>query len=115
MNIEAIEVAFYHANNKEESTRWYRDVLGLNHVADYGDWQEFEVGGARFGVDTGNTSTDIPNAVVSFRVANLEAAVDALRGEGVEPVSPIIDVGRGRFVAVLDPAGNVVNIYAPHP
>lgn len=112
MQIEGIEVAFYHANDKEESLRWYRDVLGLAHVADYGDWQEFDVAGARFGVDTGNTAEEIPNAVVTFRVPDLEQAIDELRTQGVEPVSPIIDVGRGRFVAILDPSGNVVNVYA---
>jgi len=111
VQIEGIEVAFYHANDKDESLRWYREVLGLTHVADFDDWQEFDVGGARFGVDTGNTAKEIPNAVVTFRVPDLQAAIDELREKGVEPVSPVIDVGRGRFVAILDPSGNVVNIY----
>ena len=66
----------------------------------------------RFGVDTGNTAEEIPNAVVTFRVPDLEQAIDELRSRGVEPVAPIIDVRRGRFVAILDPSGNVVNVYA---
>jgi predicted enzyme related to lactoylglutathione lyase len=115
MDIEGIEVAFYHADDKDESLTWYRDVLGLAHVADYGDWQEFDVGGQRFGVDTGNTAKEIPNAVVTFRVPDLDAAIGELRDKGVNPVSPVIDVGRGRFVAILDPSGNVVNIYALNP
>jgi predicted enzyme related to lactoylglutathione lyase len=112
VDIEGIEVAFYHANDKETSLRFYRDVLGLKHVADFGEWQEFDVRGSRFGVDTGNTASEIPNAVVAFRVPDLDAAIRELHHHGVEPASPIIDVGRGRFVAIQDPAGNLVNLYA---
>ena len=115
MDIEAIEVAFYHADDREASLRFYRDLLGLRQVADFGDWQEFDVGGMRFGLDSGNSAAEIPNAVVTFRVPDLDAAIAELRSHGVEPVSAVIDVGRGRFVAIHDPAGNLVNLYALNP
>ncbi len=113
MEITGIDVAFYHADDMEASAAWYRDVLGLRETADYGDWREFEVGGARFGVDSGNAAREIPNAVVSFRVRDLDAAVAALRARGVEPVVDIIDAGPTRFVTLRDPAGNLVQLSQP--
>ena len=113
MDILGIDVAFYHANDMEESASWYREILGLTQVADYGDWREFNVNGARFGVDSGNSAREIPNAVVSFRVADLDAAVQELERQGVPLASPIIDAGPTRFVAVLDPSGNVVQLSQP--
>lgn len=113
MEILGIDVAFYHANDMEASAAWYRDVIGLTQTADYGDWREFSVGGARFGLDSGNTATEIPNAVVSFRVADLESSVAELRSKGATFASEIIDAGPTRFIAVLDPSGNVVQLSQP--
>ncbi len=113
MDIQGIDVVFYHANDMAESLTWYRDVLGLHHVADYGDWQEFDLAGARFGVDAGNTATEIPNAVVSFRVDDLDAALAELAERGVKPASDVIDIGHTRFVAVCDPSGNLVQLSQP--
>lgn len=113
MNIQGIDVVFYHANDMAESLSWYRDVLGLRHVADYGDWQEFDVAGSRFGVDSGNTAAEIPNAVVSFRVDDLDATLAELADRGVRPASEVIDIGHTRFVAVRDPSGNVVQFSQP--
>lgn len=113
MNILGVDVAFYHANDMAASREWYRKLLGRDEVADYGDWVEFTVGGARFGIDSGNTATEIPNAVVSFRVADLDTAVADLRAAGIEPTSEIIDVGPTRIVALRDPSGNMVQLSEP--
>ena len=113
MEIQGIDVVFYHSNDIGESVRWYEDVLGLEKVSDFGDWVEFNVAGARFGVDSGNTATEIPNAVVSFKVKDLDAALAELEGKGVRPVSGVIDIGVTRFAAVLDPSGNVVQFSQP--
>ena len=113
MDIAGIDVAFYHSNDMAASKEWYRRILGQDEVADYGDWVEFSVGGSRFGIDSGNTATEIPNAVVSFRVADLDAAIDELRAAGVEPASEVIDVGPARIVALRDPSGNMVQLSQP--
>jgi len=113
MDILGIDVAFYHADDMEAATTWYREVLGLRQTADYGDWREFEVGGARFGIDSGNTAAEIPNAVVSFRVADLDAAVAELVEKVAAPDSEIVDAGPTRFVSLLDPSGNLVQLSQP--
>ena len=53
---------------------------------------------------------EIPNAIVSFRVRDLDAAVAALQARSVEAVSPIVDAGPTRFVTLRDPAGNLVQL-----
>jgi lactoylglutathione lyase len=113
MRILGIDVAFYHVNDMAASAAWYRDILGLEQVADYGDWREFTVGGARFGLDAGNAATEIPNAVVSFQVDDLDEAVNELSRRGITPASEIVDAGPIRFVALLDPSGNVVQLSQP--
>ena len=113
MNVLGIDVAFYHSNDMESSKEWYRKLLGAKEKADYGDWIEFDVAGARFGIDSGNASTDIPNAVVSFLVEDLGAAIAELRDQGIEPATDIIDVGPTRIVALRDPSGNMVQLSQP--
>ncbi len=113
MDILGIDVAFYHADDMEASAAWYRDVLGLRQVADHGEWREFAVGGARFAIDSGTSPAEIPNAIVSFRVADLDAAVAELAARGVTPVHAVIDAGPTRFVTVADPAGNLVQLSQP--
>lgn len=113
LEITGIDVAFYHADDIEASAAWYRDVLGLTETADDGDWREFSVGGARFAVDSGNTPAEIPNAVVSFRVRDLDAAVAELRAAGATFASDVIDAGPTRFVTLRDPAGNLVQLSQP--
>ena len=113
MHILGIDVAFYHSNDMASSKDWYRTLLGQTEVADYGDWVEFVVGGARFGIDSGSSATEIPNAVVSFRVPDLAAAIAELRDRGIEPTTDIVDVGPTRIVALRDPSGNMVQLSQP--
>ena len=113
MNIVGIDVAFYHSNDMAASKEWYRKLLGQEETADYGDWVEFSVGGSRFGLDSGNTATEIPNAVVSFLVSDLDAAIAELRATGIEPATEVIDVGPTRIVALRDPSGNMVQLSQP--
>lgn len=94
MEITGIDVAFYHADDIEASARWYRDVLGLEEVADFGDWREFRAGGAGFGVDAGSSPAEIPNAVVSLRVRDLDAALAELAARGIPLAGPVMDAAR---------------------
>lgn len=110
MNVLGIDVAFYHSNNMQASKDWYRKLLGLDEVADYGDWVEFDVAGARFAIDSGNSADEIPNAVVSFRVADVRAAIAELRAQGLETATDIVDVGPTLIVALRDPSGNMVQL-----
>ena len=64
-------------------------------------------------MDSGTPATEIPNAVVSFRVADLDAALAELAARGVAPVHGAVDAGPTRFVTLADPAGNLVQLSQP--
>lgn len=50
------------------------------------------------------------NAVMSFRVADLEAAIVELTARGHELTRDITDTGQARFAEYADPDGNLIHI-----
>jgi glyoxylase I family protein len=103
----------------EPATSFYEDVLGLEPVwrpdipGVPGRW--FKVGDVQLhlvGLPTSGAGIDPSDHHVCFAVDDLEAAVDELRGRGIETVSAEQDQ-RGRTVAQVflrDPAGNVIEL-----
>lgn len=68
---------------KEASTAFYRDTLGLKFVSDDGYAAIFEGKNARVRVSRVPAVTPATYAVLAFEVENIEAAVDALTAKGV--------------------------------
>ena len=51
--------------------------------------------------------------MINYRVADLDALLDALKKEGVEIVRPASDTEYGRFAAIRDPEGNGIELWQP--
>ncbi|MFY0674332.1 MAG: VOC family protein [Bacteroidia bacterium] len=51
--------------------------------------------------------------MVNYRVENIEALVEQLKSDGVEVVDEIEEFDYGKFVHVLDPEGNKVELWEP--
>lgn len=51
--------------------------------------------------------------MINYRVENLEAVVEELRKEGVTLLDNIEDSEYGKFVHLLDPEGNKIELYEP--
>lgn len=66
----------------EASTAWYRDVLGLTHLYKFGALSFFDCGGLRLYLQ--ESAEAGPEAVLYFRVADIDAAHAALVARGVE-------------------------------
>ena len=66
----------------EASTAWYRDVLGLTHLYQFGALSFFDCGGLRLYLQ--ESAEAGPESVLYFRVADIDAAYEALSGRGVE-------------------------------
>lgn len=66
----------------EASTAWYRDVLGLTHLYQFGALSFFDCGGLRLYLQQNAEAG--PESVLYFRVADIHAAHEALSGRGVE-------------------------------
>ena len=51
--------------------------------------------------------------MINYRVADLEALVDELRKEGVEICDNIETYDYGKFVHIMDPEGNKIELWEP--
>src|ERR1700754_3640661 len=68
---------------KEASTAFYRDILGLKFITDDGYAAVFEGKNARVRVSRVPAITPAAYAVLAFQVDDIEKAVDALTAKGV--------------------------------
>ena len=66
----------------EASTAWYRDVLGLAHLYQFGALSFFDCGGLRLYLQ--ESAEAGPESVLYFRVADIGATHQALSARGVE-------------------------------
>jgi predicted enzyme related to lactoylglutathione lyase len=51
--------------------------------------------------------------MINFRVENLEALVPILKAEGVTVLDEIESFDYGKFVHILDPEGNKIELWEP--
>ena len=104
---------FLRAADPAALSAWYRDCLGLD-ADDNGLWRQepgptvfatFESGTDYFGSPT-------QNAMLNFRVRDLDAMLAQLRAKGVDAAEATQDMdGVGRFGWVTDPEGNRVELW----
>lgn len=112
--IRGIDVAYLHSPHGDELATWFGETLGIQTSASFPGWRELDVGeGSRLGIDV----TSFPRSVVekqavmlSFRVDDIEAAVEELAAKGVsfypDRERTIFDVGPKWVATFCDPDGN---------
>lgn len=114
---------FVKAANKEETATWYRDKLGLA-LEPFGGinfgWRNTEdpsrEGYSLFSLferDTDYFGEASGNAMVNFRVENLDAYLAQLREAGVTVIDKIEDGEYGRFGWIEDPEGTRIELWEP--
>jgi predicted enzyme related to lactoylglutathione lyase len=106
---------FMRAADPAALAAWYRDCLGLD-VDELGLWSQepgptvfatFESGTDYFGSRT-------QQAMLNFRVRDLDAMLAQLRANGADVAAETQDMsGVGRFGWVTDPEGNRVELWQP--
>jgi catechol 2,3-dioxygenase-like lactoylglutathione lyase family enzyme len=104
-----------------ELARWYAEVLGLRPACGDEHWQEFETSsGSRFAIDVPAFPRSVVEkqpVIVSFRVDDIEAAVEALAGKGVvffpSREKAVFDVGPALVATFQDLDGNWVQLSQP--
>jgi catechol 2,3-dioxygenase-like lactoylglutathione lyase family enzyme len=116
---------FFRSRDPKEAMTWYRRHLGID-VADWGGyafrWLEpdrpeetgYTVWSA-FPADTTYFAPSEHSFMVNFRVADLDALVDALRAEGVTVVGDVREEPNGKFAWILDPEGRKIELWEPVP
>jgi len=109
---------FFRADDPVGLAAWYRDHLGITPVpADYEQlgWRQ-EAGPTAFApfpqaTDYFGDSKQI--WMVNFRVRDLDAMVDQLRGAGIAVNVDPQTYPNGRFARLYDPEGNPIELWQP--
>ncbi|MEA2128869.1 MAG: hypothetical protein QOJ85_1760 [Solirubrobacteraceae bacterium] len=94
---------------------WYRDCLGLD-ADESGEWRQ-EAGPtvfATFESETDHFGSRAQQAMINFRVSDLDAMLAQLRSKGADVADEAQDMeGVGRFGWVTDPEGNRIELWQP--
>ena len=113
---------FFKSKNPKEQRNWYNQHLGLV-TNDYGSLFEFrqgakpdQVGYLQWSPLEENTKYFEPSKrefMINYRVENMVELVAQLRAEGVTICDEIEEYDYGKFVHILDPEGNKIELWEP--
>jgi predicted enzyme related to lactoylglutathione lyase len=113
---------FFFADNPKETREWYAKNLGLevnewgatfqSRNADnpdelnYLQWSPFKSGDEYF-------QPSKKHFMINYRVQNIEGLVVKLKEQGVTVLDEITTYDYGKFVHIMDPEGNKVELWEP--
>ena len=113
---------FFKCKDPDKMKDWYKTHLGVN-TSPYGakfDWRQ-EADPTKkgytlwtpFSEKTKYFEPSSKDFMINYRVDNLEALVEELKKEGVTVLDTIDASEYGKFVHVLDPEGNKIELWEP--
>ncbi len=113
---------FFFSDNPEKTKEWYSQQLGLEvnewgssfecrnanrpDEINYLQWSPFENGSEYF-------SPSKKEFMINYRVQNIEGLVEKLKASGVTIVDEIEAFEYGKFVHIMDPEGNKIELWEP--
>jgi predicted enzyme related to lactoylglutathione lyase len=113
---------FFGSINPKEIREWYAKNLGLV-TDDYGSPFEFrnahrpdEINYLRWSPFEKGSDVFLPSAkefMINYRVQNIEGLVQNLRDNGVTVLDTIESFDYGKFVHIMDPEGNKIELWEP--
>jgi predicted enzyme related to lactoylglutathione lyase len=116
---------FFKCKDPKAVNEWYKKNLGFETTS-YGtsfEWREIDPGpaGTKKGLTqwtpfADNTKYFEPSTkdfMINYRVENLEALVEELKKDGVTVVDKIESYDYGKFIHILDPEGNKIELWEP--
>ena len=114
---------FFRSEDPQETRAWYGTNLGLA-MDEYGSPFEFrnanspeEINYLRwspFEEETDYFSPSEKEFMINYRVQNIEGLVKKLRGNGVVILDDIEEFDYGKFVHIMDPEGNKIELWEPN-
>ena len=113
---------FFFSDDPQKTKEWYGQNLGLT-IDDYGStfesrdiarpdeinqliWSPFKTGSDYF-------EPSKREFMINYRVQNIEGLVNKLRESGVTVLDTITTYDFGKFVHILDPEGNKIELWEP--
>jgi len=113
---------FFHSSNPKKIKDWYGNNLGLD-VNEYGSTFEFRnanrpeeinyLSWSPFADNTEYFSPSKKDFMINYRVQNIEGLVQKLKESGVTIVDSIEKYEYGKFVHIMDPDGNKIELWEP--
>ncbi len=113
---------FFKCKDPKKVTEWYHKHLGLN-TNPYGatfEWYEEPQSAKKaqtqwspFAETTKYFDPSTKDFMINYRVDNLEALVEVLKSEGVTIVDKMETYDYGKFIHILDPEGNKIELWEP--
>jgi len=113
---------FFRSEDPQETREWYGENLGLA-IDEHGSPFEFrnanrpeEINYLRwspFDEETDYFSPSEKEFMINYRVQNIEGLVKKLRENGVKILDEIEEFDYGKFVHIMDPEGNKIELWEP--
>ena len=108
---------FFRAKDPEAMAKWYNDNLGISPApTDMETMPWMSEAGVTvfspFAADTNYFSAD-HSFMLNFRVDDLDAMIEQLKGNGIEISHEMAMDGIGRFARIHDPEGNPIELWEP--
>ena len=128
--VQGIGGIFFKAHNPEKLQDWYDKHLGIGRLphspwgeddpASLFEWRDkddssrtcFTVFGL-FPMDTDYFEPSPQPFMFNFRVDNLDDVLEQLGKEGITPKGGIRTMPFGRFAHIIDPEGNLIELWEP--
>lgn len=113
---------FFRTKDPTKTKEWYGENLGLA-ISQYGSSFEFrnanrpdEINYLQWSPFEEGTDYFDPSDkefMINYRVQNMEGLVRKLRENGVTIVDEIVEYEYGKFVHIMDPEGNKIELWEP--
>ncbi|MDR6782024.1 putative enzyme related to lactoylglutathione lyase [Pedobacter africanus] len=113
---------FFKCENPQAMNDWYAKNLGMA-TSEYGtmfEWREADDPSKKgstvwstFPKDTKYFDPSTKPFMINYRVENIAALVEELKRDNVTMIDEIVEYEYGKFVHVLDPEGNVIELWEP--
>ena len=120
--VTGIGGVFFKCKDPKAVNEWYKTHLGLN-TDQYGstfEWRQGEDANKKgftqwspFSEGTTYFAPSEKEFMINYRVENLEALVVELRSAGVTIVDEMETFDYGKFIHILDPEGNKIELWEP--
>ncbi|PRB04551.1 glyoxalase [Chryseobacterium sp. MYb7] len=119
--VTAIGGIFFKCKDPEQVNEWYKTHLGLP-TSPYGakfDWKDEESDKkgytlwSPFKDSTQYFEPSTKEFMINYHVENIETLVEELKKEGVTVLDEVATYEYGKFVHILDPEGNKIELFEP--
>jgi predicted enzyme related to lactoylglutathione lyase len=113
---------FFKCENPQHMNEWYTKNLGIpatSHGATF-EWLQADnpsrkgsTAWCTFPENTGYFDPSTKPFMINYRVENLVLLLEELKKENVTVIDDIAEFDYGKFVHVLDPEGNIIELWEP--